>query len=94
MATAMVSALTETPVSNQIAMTGEITIRGRVLPIGGLKEKILAAKSAGIQKVLLPLENESDLSEINQEVKEGLDLVLVKTMDDVLNQALERIYSE
>jgi len=90
MATAMVSALTETPVNNQIAMTGEITIRGRILPIGGVKEKILAAKSAGIQKVLLPLENENDLSEINQGVKDGLDLVLVKTMEDVLNQALER----
>ena len=90
MATAMVSALTDTPVSNNIAMTGEITIRGRVLPIGGLKEKILAAKNAGIQKVLLPWENESDLSEINQDVKDGLDFVLVKTMDDVLNQALER----
>jgi ATP-dependent Lon protease len=87
----MVSALTETPVSNNVAMTGEITIRGRVLPIGGLKEKILAAKSAGIQKVLVPWENESDLSEINQEVKDGLDLILVKTMDDVLNQALERV---
>ena len=94
MATAMVSALTETPISNQIAMTGEITIRGRVLPIGGLKEKILAAKSAGIMKVLLPWENESDLSEINQEVKDGLDLVLVKTMDEVLNQALESAYRE
>ncbi|MDR1913190.1 MAG: endopeptidase La [Clostridiales bacterium] len=91
MATAMVSALTDIPVSNQVAMTGEITIRGRVLPIGGLKEKILAAKNAGIQKVLLPWENESDLSEINQDVKEGLDLILVKTMDEVLSQALERV---
>jgi ATP-dependent Lon protease len=91
MATAMVSALTDTPVSNQVAMTGEITIRGRVLPIGGLKEKILAAKSAGIQKVLLPWDNESDLSEINQEIKDGMDLVLVKTMDDVLNQSLEHV---
>jgi len=91
MATAMVSALTDTPVSNNVAMTGEITIRGHVLPIGGLKEKILAAKNAGIHKVLLPWENESDLSEINQEIKDGLDLVLVKTMDDVLNQALERV---
>jgi ATP-dependent Lon protease len=90
MATAMISALTDIPVSNQVAMTGEITIRGRVLPIGGLKEKILAAKNAGIHKVLLPLENESDLSEINQEVKEGLDLILVKTMDEVLSHALER----
>jgi ATP-dependent Lon protease len=61
-----------------------------VLPIGGLKEKILAAKNAGIQKVLLPSENESDLSEINPEIKDGLDLVLVKTMDDVLVQALDR----
>ena len=91
MATAMISALTDTPVSNNVAMTGEITIRGRVLPIGGLKEKILAAKSAGIQKILLPWENEGDLSEINPEIKDGLDLVLVKTMDEVLNQALERV---
>ncbi|MDR1001284.1 MAG: endopeptidase La [Clostridiales bacterium] len=90
MATAMISALTDIPVSNQVAMTGEITIRGRVLPIGGLKEKILAAKNAGIHKVLLPLENESDLSEINQEIKEGLDFILVKTMDEVLSHALER----
>jgi ATP-dependent Lon protease len=88
MATALASALTGTPVNHKIAMTGEITIRGRVLPIGGLKEKILAAKNAGIQTVLLPLENESDLSEISADIKEGLDFVLVKTMEEVLTRAL------
>ncbi|MDR3239070.1 MAG: endopeptidase La, partial [Clostridiales bacterium] len=91
MATALASALTETPVDHLVAMTGEITIRGRVLPIGGLKEKILAAKSAGVQKVLLPWDNENDLSEISAEIKDGLDFVLVKTMDEVLEQALIKL---
>ena len=69
-------------------MTGEITLRGRVLPVGGLKEKILAAKLAGIKKVILPAENEIDLSDLPDSVKEDMDFVLVKSMDEVLLHAL------
>jgi ATP-dependent Lon protease len=88
MACALASALTEVPVSNTVAMTGEITIRGRVLPIGGLKEKLLAAKSAGVTKVLIPAGNSPDLSEIGEVVKEGLQIELVSSMDEVLGHAL------
>lgn len=88
MATAMVSALTERPVRHDVAMTGEITIRGRVLPIGGLTEKVLAAKKVGIHTVVLPKENEKDWNEIPAEVREGLDFVLAETMEDVLEAAL------
>lgn len=88
MATAMVSALTERPVRNDVAMTGEITIRGRVLPIGGLTEKVLAAKKVGVHTVVLPKENEKDWNEIPAEVREGLDFVLAETMEDVLEAAL------
>lgn len=87
MATAMFSAITEVPVKADVAMTGEITLRGRVLPIGGLKEKLLAAKSAGIEKVLIPFENQADVEEMEKEITEGLEIVPVKTMEEVLKQA-------
>jgi ATP-dependent Lon protease len=88
MTTALVSALTKTPVYRDVAMTGEVTLRGRVLPIGGLKEKVLAAKRAGIRKVILPLENEKDLEEIPDTVKKNMTFVLASDMDDVLSHAL------
>ncbi|NCC14986.1 MAG: endopeptidase La [Clostridia bacterium] len=88
MATAILSALTGEKVHNDVAMTGEVTIRGRVLPIGGLQEKVLAAKKVGIHTVILPWENEKDLLEISDEIKEGLEFVLAKTMEDVLRIAL------
>ncbi|MDR1537607.1 MAG: endopeptidase La [Clostridiales bacterium] len=88
MACALVSALTGRPILNSVAMTGEITIRGRVLPVGGLKEKILAAKAAGISKVLIPFDNSPDLSELSAEITEGLEFVLIKSMDEVLSHAL------
>ena len=88
MATAMLSALTGIPVRNDVAMTGEVTIRGRVLAIGGLQEKVLAAKKVGIKTVVLPKENEKDLNEILPEIKEGMEFVLAETMDDVLQTAL------
>ena len=88
MATAMLSAITEVPVKADVAMTGEITLRGRVLPIGGLKEKLLAAKSAGIEKVLIPFENQADVEEMEKEIIEDLEIVPVKTMEEVLKQAL------
>lgn len=88
MATAMVSSLCDTPVKSDIAMTGEITIRGKVLPIGGVKEKVLAAKAAGIKTVLLPLDNENDLFEIEEYAKEGIDFVLVNDIHQVLEHAL------
>lgn len=87
MATAMLSAITEVPVKADVAMTGEITLRGRVLPIGGLKEKLLAAKSAGVEKVLIPFENQADVEEMEKEITEGLEIVPVKTMEEVLKQA-------
>ena len=90
MATAVLSALTGKKVRNDVAMTGEITIRGRVLAIGGLQEKILAAKRIGIKTVILPKENEKDLNEIPEEVKDGLEFVLAETMEDVLNSALAK----
>ncbi len=88
MATAVFSALTGRPVYACVAMTGEVTLRGRVLPIGGLKEKILAAKTAGIKKVLVPAENEKDIQEISREIKSGLEIVYVKHMEEVLKHAL------
>lgn len=88
MATAIASALTNRPVSHLVAMTGEITLRGRVLPIGGLKEKLLAAHRAGVNKVLVPFENEKDLRDVPDSVKQDLRIVLVKHMDEVLNEAL------
>ena len=90
MATAMVSALTGIPVRKDVAMTGEITLRGRVLPIGGLKSKILAAHLAGAGMVILPRKNEKDLRDIPEEIRKQLKLVLVDTMDQVLEAALRR----
>ena len=87
MATAMLSAITKKKVRADVAMTGEITLRGRVLPIGGLKEKTLAAKNAGIKTVCVPAKNEKDMDEIADEIKEGLKIVYVKTMQDVLDAA-------
>ena len=88
MALAMLSALTNAKIRNDVAMTGEITLRGRVLPIGGLKEKILAGKKAGIVKIILPKQNERDLKEIEPEIKQGLEFVLAETMEDVIQNAL------
>ncbi|MDO4304049.1 MAG: endopeptidase La [Bacillota bacterium] len=88
MATALFSAITGKPVRNDLAMTGEITLRGRVLPIGGLKEKILAAKMAGIKEVLVPAENKKDIEEISEEIKDGLTITYVKSMAEVLRHAL------
>ncbi|MBR9825469.1 MAG: endopeptidase La [Alphaproteobacteria bacterium] len=88
MMTAIVSVLTGVPVRKDIAMTGEITLRGRVLPIGGLKEKLLAALRGGVKTVLIPKENEKDLEEIPDNVKEGLEIIPVETADEVLTRAL------
>ncbi|MBA2489124.1 MAG: endopeptidase La, partial [Chloroflexi bacterium] len=90
MATAMVSALTGIPVRKDIAMTGEITLRGRVLPIGGLKSKILAAHLAGAKAVILPQKNEKDLRDIPDEIRKQMKLILVDSMGQVLTQALRR----
>ena len=87
MATAMLSAITKTLVRADVAMTGEITLRGRVLPIGGLKEKTLAAKNAGIKTICVPKKNEKDIDEISPEIKKGLEIVLVEQMKDVLDVA-------
>ena len=87
MATAMLSAITKTPVRADVAMTGEITLRGRVLPIGGLKEKTLAAKNAGIKTICVPKKNEKDIDEMSPEIKKGLKIVFVEQMKDVLDVA-------
>lgn len=88
MATALVSALTNTPVKREVGMTGEITLRGRVLPIGGLKEKALSAHRAGLKTVICPKENEKDLDEIPESVRKDLRFILVDHMDQVLEHAL------
>jgi ATP-dependent Lon protease len=88
MVTSIVSTLTGVPVNKDVAMTGEVTLRGRVLPIGGLKEKLLAALRGGIKTVLIPAENEKDLAEIPENVKEGLEIVTVSHVDEVLARAL------
>ncbi len=88
MATALLSVVTGIPVRADVAMTGEITLRGRVLPIGGLKEKMLAAKTAGIKTVLVPKENEKDVDEISKEIKAGMEIIPVETMKEVLEHAL------
>jgi ATP-dependent Lon protease len=90
MATALISALTGIPTRAEVAMTGEITLRGAVLPIGGLTEKLVAARRAGVTTVLLPRANEKDLSEVPEEVRADLTFVFVETMDQVLEHALER----
>ncbi len=87
MALAILSAVTSHPVRADIAMTGEITLRGRVLPIGGLKEKLLAAKNAGMRTVCIPKENEKDLGEISEEITEGMEILLVEHMDQVIKAA-------
>ena len=89
-ATALASALTKVPVKRDVAMTGEITLRGRILPIGGLKEKLLAARRAGIKNVIIPKENKKDLEEIKKEIPEDLNIIFVKEIDEVLKVALAR----
>ena len=89
MATALFSAITEIPVHADLAMTGEITLRGRVLPVGGLKEKILAAKMAGIKKILAPAKNRKDVEEISKEITGGLEIVFVENMEEVLKHACD-----
>ena len=91
MATAIVSTLTGIAVRRDIAMTGEVTLRGRVLPIGGLKEKLLAALRGGIKIVLIPEENAKDIAEVPDSVKNGLEIIPVSRMDQVLQHALTRV---
>ena len=88
MATAMISLMTQVPVKKDVAMTGEITLRGRVLPIGGLKEKLLAASRGGIKTVFIPNENEKDLSEISDEITKGLQIIPVSNIDEIIQSAL------
>jgi len=90
MVTAIVSVMTGIPVRRDVAMTGEITLRGRVLPIGGLKEKLLAASRGGMKTVLIPEENAKDLVEISESIKKGLEILPVSRMDEVLARALTR----
>ena len=93
MATAIVSIMTDIPVHKEIAMTGEVTLRGRILPIGGLKEKLLAALRGGITKVLIPIDNKKDLAEVPDNIKENLEIIAVENMDEVLSHALVRVPS-
>jgi ATP-dependent Lon protease len=88
MATSLVSALLKCPVRREVAMTGEITLRGRVLPIGGLKEKLLAAHRGGIRTVVVPRENRKDMRDVPRRVLKSLRVVLVEHLDDVLREAL------
>jgi ATP-dependent Lon protease len=88
LATALVSALTRVPIRKDVAMTGEITLRGKVLPIGGVKEKVLAAHRAGIKNLILPKDNEKDLADIPKNVLDTLNIYMVQTMDEVLKIAL------
>jgi len=88
MATAMISAITNTKIRANVAMTGEITLRGRVLPIGGLKEKLLAAKNAGIKTVLVPVKNKRDVADVSSEITRGMEIKYVETMEEVLASAL------
>ena len=89
MATAIVSLVRGVPVADDVAMTGEITLTGQVLPIGGVREKTLAAQRAGIKRVVLPRENEPDLEELPKETRSELDFVLADTLDDVLAAAFD-----
>ena len=89
LATTIISALSGIPVRRDVAMTGEITLRGKVLPIGGLKEKVLAAHRGGIKKVILPKDNEKDLKDIPRAVLKDVKMIFVETMDEVLDIALE-----
>jgi len=88
LATALVSALSRNPVRKDVAMTGEITLRGKVLPIGGVKEKVLAAHRAGVKTIILPKDNEKDLADIPKNVLDTLNVYMVQTMDEVLKIAL------
>lgn len=88
--TALCSAFTDVPVNREIAMTGEITLRGKVLPVGGIKEKVLAAKRAGITKIILPEKNKKDMSDIKENYLVGIDIVFVKTITEVVNLALTK----
>ena len=90
MATALVSALTKTPVRREVAMTGEVTLRGKVLPVGGIKEKVLAARRMGIHSIVVPARNDKDLKELPANVKRGMEFVLVDHMDQVLDVALAK----
>ncbi|MFQ5542328.1 MAG: S16 family serine protease, partial [Candidatus Binatia bacterium] len=90
LATTIISALAEIPVRRDVAMTGEITLRGKVLSIGGVKEKVLAAHRGGIKKVILPKDNEKDLKDIPKSVRKDVKIMLVETMDEVLDIALEQ----
>jgi ATP-dependent Lon protease len=89
MATALASLITNQPVRNDVAMTGEVTLTGQVLPIGGLKEKSLAAQRAGIKQVIVPDRNEGDVEEISEQEREGLDFVYADDIGDVLRVALQ-----
>jgi ATP-dependent Lon protease len=91
MATALASALTNRKVHHEVAMTGEITLRGRVLPVGGIKEKVLGAHRAGIKTVLLPIDNRKDLEEVPVSVKRKMEFVLVEHMDQVLERAINKL---
>lgn len=88
MSTALYSAIEGIPVDAKVAMTGEVTLRGKVLPIGGLKEKLLAAKSAGIKKVLVPQENKPDVEELEEEITDGIQIVFVTKVKQVLKESL------
>jgi len=89
MAVALVSAVTKRPVSKDIGMTGEITLRGKVLPVGGIRDKVLAAHRAGLKRVILPEENKKDLEEVPQQVKKELQLIFVDSIDKALEVALK-----
>ncbi|MGH7411251.1 MAG: S16 family serine protease, partial [Candidatus Methylomirabilis sp.] len=90
LATALVSALTKVPVRRDVAMTGEVTLRGKVLPVGGIKEKVLAARRMGIHTVLIPARNDKDVKELPANVKRGMNVVLADHMDQVLDVALAK----
>jgi ATP-dependent Lon protease len=90
MTTALVSLLTGRPVKSTVGMTGEVTLQGRVLPIGGVKQKVLAAHRAGLKEVILPKRNEGDLEDVPEQVRDEIDFHIAETIDDVLSHALER----
>ena len=90
MVTSIISSITGVPVNKDIAMTGEVTLRGNVLQIGGLKEKLLAAHRAGIKKVIIPIDNKKDLVEIPENIKKNMEIVCVKNVEDVLKNALTK----
>lgn len=89
MATALVSLISRRPVRAEVGMTGEITLRGQVLPVGGVKEKVLAAHRSGLKTIILPKRNEADLEDLPKEVREEIDFVFVDTVDQVISAALE-----